>query len=530
MEVSEMYYSGDNENMGQSSFGSTPPIPASPDNSTQYTPENYDQSAPAGAPAERFDAPVLDIKGSGNQGHENDGRERLFTHQPEVWREPAYSQTHETTTNMYTPGICSNQAYPRRRDAEPEQVHRTRQRTGRLGRFLRAACLVILCAAFSGAAAYGVMDYRFNRGDFKVEVSNQVVIGGAGAGSQQGGLSTPIATTGVGMTAEEIYIMACSQVVSIKTEVENTGSIFGGNVPGTTTASSGSGFIISSDGYILTNYHVVEAAYRYDLSLVVVLKDTSEYPAKVIGFDVNNDVAVIKIEAAGLNPAVIGNSDNINVGQTIYAVGNPFGELVYTMTDGIVSAIDRVVSVEGKSINAFQFSAAVNSGNSGGPVYDTNGEVIGIVTAKSMRNAVEGIGFAIPINDAIGIAAELIEHGYITGKPLIGITVESVSRAHAEFYGFVEGAYVRSVSPDSAAEKAGILFRDIIVGLGDSEVDSRETLVFLMRRYKAGDTETITVWRGGEEIELTITFDEDLTAGQPRQQQPQQQPVTPTPG
>jgi len=293
----------------------------------------------------------------------------------------------------------------------------------------------------------------------------------------------------------------------------------------TTAVSSGSGFIISSDGYILTNYHVIETAHMNGLPLKVNLSDGTSYEATVIGYESSNDFAILKIDATGLNPAIIGNSSNIRVGQTVYAVGNPFGDLVYTMTDGIVSALDRTVTVEGKTINTFQFSAAVNSGNSGGPIYDANGEVIGIVTAKLRRSAadgVEGIGFAIPINDAIEIASELIEHGYITGRPLIGITVETVTRANAAYFEWVVGAYITSISPESAAETAGLTVGDIIVGLGGVEVSSTSDLLLALRRYRAGDTTTITVWRSGDEVVLSITFDENLSAGQP--QQPQQQP------
>jgi len=279
---------------------------------------------------------------------------------------------------------------------------------------------------------------------------------------------------------------------------------------------SGSGFIISSDGYILTNYHVIETAHLSDIPLVVYLSDGTSYEATVIGYETSNDFAIIKIEATGLNPAVIGNSDNIRVGQKIYAVGNPFGDLVYSMTDGIISALDRIVTVDGKTISAFQFSAAVNSGNSGGPVYNTFGEVIGIVTAKVIRGSVEGIGFAIPINDAVEIAIELIEHGYISGRPLLGITVQTVSGAHADYFGWVVGVYVRTVNRDSAAETAGIKVGDILVSLADDTISSLDTLRVALRKHKAGDTVSVEVWRSGDILELTITFDEDPHAGRPQ--------------
>jgi len=437
------------------------------------------------------------------------------------WSVPSYSKMQETPQNMYTPGICVNQPYSRKRPTDHELASGASERGSKRGGFLRAACLVLACVLLSGVATYGVMEYRFSRGDFPVV--NQVVLGGESP-RQGSGLTTPVSATGGGMPAEDIYDMARTHVVGIKTEMQTTGSFFG--TQSSATSVSGSGFIISSDGYILTNYHVIETAHVNNLPIYIYLSDGTEYEAKVIGYESSNDFAVIKIDAAGLNPAVIGNSDSIRVGQVVYAVGNPFGDLVYTMTEGIVSALDRVVTVERKSINTFQFSAAVNSGNSGGPIYDINGEVIGIVTAKLMRGSVEGIGFAIPINDAIEIAAELIEHGYITGRPLIGITAQTVTSGHAEYYGWVEGAYVRSVAQDSAAEKAGLMVGDIIVALGDAEVDSMESLVFALRRHKAGDTLMLTVWRSGSEIELPITFDEDLAAGQPRRTQPQQ---TPTP-
>ena len=434
--------------------------------------------------------------------------------------------------DMFTPGIHVMCGSPR--EAKNGRYHRNGQSgqrgdapPARRGGFLRAACLVLACAVFSAAATYGVIEYKARTAAPAV---NQVVLGGIATPQPEGYVLSPTAAqTGAEMPAQDIYTMACSQVVGIKTEVTLSGGWF--NESGTTTAVSGSGFIISSDGYILTNYHVVETAYTNNLPLLVYLNDGTRFEAKVIGFESSNDVAVIKINATGLSAASIANSDDIRVGERVYAVGNPFGELVYTMTEGIVSALDRVVSVEKKSINTFQLSAAVNSGNSGGPVYDSKGEVVGIVTAKFMDGTVEGIGFAIPINDAIEIASELIENGYITGRAFIGITVASVTSAAAEYYGWVEGAYVRSVTAGSAADKAGLQVGDIIIKMGDDAITSDESLLFTKKKFRAGDTTAVTVWRMGQETALTITFDEDLSAGQPQLsadqpqlQQPQEQP------
>ena len=481
-------------------------------------------TAQAGAPAERTDAPVL---------NEAPLKQRTVTapapEQPVVrtaaqrtdgWCEPMYSAAHETTSNMYTPGIYIDQHPTRKRAAKAGSEQKNHLRRRRVGGFIMALCLIIVCTAFSGASAYLVMEYRVNRGDFNTV--NQVVLGGAGGNNQQvGNLTAPVSMAGAGISAEDVYDIACTQVVGIITEMpaSNMPNVFGGLTPGSSSSVSGSGFIISSDGYILTNYHVVETAYWNDLPLSVCLNDGSEHKATVVGYDELSDIALIKIDATGLNAAVIANSSNIRVGETVYAVGNPFGDLAYTMTDGIVSALDRVVSVDSgpskKNINTFQFSAAVNPGNSGGPVYNANGEVIGIVSVKIMGNSVEGIGFAIPINDAIDFASELIEHGYIAGRAFMGISVETMNRGNAEFFAVVEGAYVKTVNEDSAAEKAGIVFGDIITKVGDDEITSRESLVYTLRKFRAGDTTTVTIWRSGEELELSITFDENMTAGQP---------------
>jgi len=437
--------------------------------------------------------------------------EPVYGRQP--YNEPTYNELHDVPRDMYSPGICVNQPYPRPRNEENEKDGASRENNKGLVGFLRALALVVVCAAFSAAAAYTVIDYRINRGDFE-QAPNQVILGNVAERRQDDSPTAPVVTLVDTMSAQDIYDMARTQVVGINTEAPGFLGI--PELSGSTTPISGSGFIISNDGYILTNYHVIEIAHKSDLAINVVLNDGTSYEAEVVGFDASNDVAIIKIDATGLNASIIGNSDNVRVGQTVYAVGNPFGDLVYTMTDGIVSALDRVVSVDGKSIRTFQFSAAVNSGNSGGPIYNTYGEIIGIVTAKVVRGNVEGIGFAIPINDAIDIASELIEYGYISGRPLIGITGENVSEANAYYFGWVLGVRIRSVTPDSAAEAAGIIVGDIITALDGKKIDTMEDLRFALRdHHRAGETATITIWRDGDSHNLQITFDEDEYAGQP---------------
>ena len=320
------------------------------------------------------------------------------------------------------------------------------------------------------------------------------------------------------MSASAIYELACQQVVGITTEITTT------NYWGYTTSSAvtGTGFVVSSDGYILTNHHVIENAYTGGYDVEVMFYDGTEYIAEIIGFEADNDVALLKIDATGLNPVTLADSDSILVGDTVYAVGNPLGELTYTMTTGTISALDRRITTDaaGTTINMFQLDAAVNSGNSGGPVYNVNGEVIGIVTAKYQDTGVEGLGFAVPINDASYIANELIENGYVSGKAFFGLVPVTVEPNAAQYYNMVVGACIYSINEGSCAEKAGLKVGDIIVKVDDFEVTSVEDLETAKKDYRAGDRAVITVYRSGEYLEFPIVFDEYV---------PSEEPVEPTP-
>ena len=325
------------------------------------------------------------------------------------------------------------------------------------------------------------------------------------------------ADTGVGTSDEvlfsdvvspaDIYEMATKQVVGIRTEITMT-NFFGMTSSG---AVSGSGFIISDDGYVLTNYHVVNEADKGKLDVQVLTYDGTAYNATIVGTEASNDVAVLKIDAEGLSAASFGNSDVIRVGDTVYAVGNPLGELEFSMSTGHVSAKDRVITTqENESINMFQIDAAVNEGNSGGPVYDAGGSVIGIVTAKYSDTGVEGLGFAIPINDVKSIADDLINKGYVTGKAFMGVSVETRYNAmYSQYYGMPLGAYVAEVTAGSAAETAGLQKGDIITAIGEYAVEDYSDLKTALRHFSAFDTTELTVYRAGEELHLSIVFDEE---------------------
>ncbi len=305
------------------------------------------------------------------------------------------------------------------------------------------------------------------------------------------------------LTASGIYSACVNGVVGVTTKGTTT-NIFGQE---TTKASTGSGFIIDEkNGYILTNAHVVASGDSYRVSLY----NGETYDAKLIGIEADNDVAVLQIDAENLQALPLGDSDGLVVGQEIVAIGNPLGELTYTLTRGIVSALNRAINIEGTPITMFQVDAAVNPGNSGGPAINSLGQVVGIVSAKYASETIEGIGFCIPINDALHIANELIEKGYVGGKPALGIATKDYYGRGSVGYYYV---YVRveRVDAGSCAEKAGMKVGDIITAVNDVEVVSSDELRSKIKQYKAGETIKLTVYRQNNYIELTVVLDEDTS-------------------
>ena len=311
----------------------------------------------------------------------------------------------------------------------------------------------------------------------------------------------------------EIYDMACRQTVGIKTDVTYT-NFFGMS---SSTAVSGSGFVVTANGYIVTNYHVIESASKNNYKVKVMFYDGSEYDATIVGYESSNDIAVLKIDADGLQPVSLGDSDQLKVGDDVYAVGNPLGELEFSMTFGKVSALNRMIVSESanEAINMFQLDAAVNSGNSGGPVYDKDGEVVGIVTAKYSSNGIEGLGFAIPVNDVLVIANDLITKGYVTGKAYLGVKIdERYTSLYSRYYNMPLGAYVYAVYSGSCADSSGVRAGDIITAIGDDTIQSYSDLKTALRQYHAGDTATLSVYRSGQMIELTVLLDEATSSGE----------------
>ena len=421
--------------------------------------------------------------------------EPVYTPVDPVWRREAEAASVERTQ--------SEPVY-----FAPEEKTTRKERRGMRPRAIIALCLTcsILASVLGAAGAYLAM----RDGDSLLgDVMDEVVP-----------TPPPVLTTNasdvgaVNETAAYVYELACRQVVGITTEITYY-NIFGQ----VSAAVAGSGFVIDEDGNSLTNYHVVEEAYAGDYEVSVVMYDGTEYIAEIVGFDEVTDLAVLKIDANGLSAAELGDSENLTVGQIIYTVGNPLGELSYTMTSGIISARDRAITTEADvAVNMFQIDAAVNEGNSGGPVYNSLGQVIGIVTAKYASTGVEGLGFAIPISDAVHIANQILEYGYVTDKASLGVQVATVTKQIAQHYNMVEGAYVNTVEEGSAAETAGIWVGDIVTAVDGKEILDSSELTSVVKSYHAGDEAVFTLWRDGETVEISVIFDEKL----PEEEEPEE--------
>ena len=300
------------------------------------------------------------------------------------------------------------------------------------------------------------------------------------------------------LTLQQIYQQSIPSVVSITCQLSR----------GT---SSGSGVVLTADGYLVTNAHVVDGAYE----ISVLLTDGRQFEAQLVGKDIITDLAVLHIEADDLTPAVFGDSDQTAVGDSVVAIGDPLGiQLRGTMTDGIISAISRDLEVDGRIMTLLQTNAALNSGNSGGPLINLYGQVIGINTMKIGdyvgASGAEGLGFAIPSATVKSIVDQLIGQGYVSGRPLLGISGESLSPFYQHYYLLPAGLYVTSVETGSPADLAGILPRDILLTLNGEPVGSQEELDRMLMDLQVGDTVTLTLYRAGQQGRVELTLTEDM--------------------
>ena len=449
-----------------------------------------------------YDYSSQDKNESGDTGYPNVGSSGMNTanqyNDPQPEPETAYTapQT-DNGAGGATPPVHPVQP----QDAQPPK--KKKKFNGK--RVARSAVALVLAAAMGFAG--GFVGAKFG-GSGKVVIQQVAPSSTADSASGSDNSITAASSSGSSLTTEQVADLVSPSVVVITTEqvVYSQWSWYGQNQ---VESGAGSGVIISSDGYILTCAHVVDGA-----STITVTIGDKDYTATLVGEDTTSDIAVIKIDADGLTPATVGNSDSLKVGQSVMAVGNPLGELGGTVTGGMISALNRSVTIQGSSsvntMSLIQMDASVSPGNSGGGLFNMNGELVGIVNAKSSSSDAEGLGFAIPINDAIKVAQELLENGYVTGRPYLGITYLAVTDAQtaAQLGVNAYGVYVVEVVKGGPAEKAGLQAGDRIVSVDGTEIASKDDLGTLMQKHAAGDTLSITIARDGQMQTVNVTLGE----------------------
>ena len=453
---------------------------------------------------------------SGETGYPNVGSSGMNTaNTASTYGEPAAPEAAAPVSDAGSGGTTPPPEGPAFHAAPEQKPRKKHKKSGRLGQSVVA---LVLAAAMGFVG--GFAGARLAGSGNKV-VIQQVERSSSSAASGSGDAASGTAVSS-GMTTAQVASLVSPSVVVITTEqvVYSQWSWYGQSQ---VESGAGSGVVISSDGYILTCAHVVSGASN----VTVTIGDT-DYAATVVGEDSTSDIAVLKIDATGLTPATMGDSDALTVGDNVLAVGNPLGELGGTVTSGIVSALNRSVSIQSSgSVNTMsliQMDASVSPGNSGGGLFNMNGELVGVVNAKSSDSDAEGLGFAIPINDAMKVAKDLLENGYVTGRPYMGITYLAVTDAQtAQQLGVnAYGIYVADVVKGGPADQAGMKVGDRIVSIDGTEVAQKTDLGTIIQNHSAGDTLSITVARDGQMQTISLTLGEKNSTTAAQQQESQQ--------
>ena len=443
----------------------------------------------------------------------------------EFYEENKYGFTNDGNHSAEPERIERDRAYEFTANAEPVQAapvrEETRRSPSRMGR--RIIALALCCALIGGLFGVGGTLLTQKLTPSAEPAAEQT---SATALKSSSGDSTKVVTmqndTSTLKSAADVYEQNVNSTVGITTEIST--NYWGYQ---TTAAASGSGFIISEDGYILTNHHVVEDA----TSVTVAMYDGKEYPAEIVGYDENNDIAVLKIEATGLTPVTVGDSDELRVGDDVVAIGNPLGELTFSLTKGVVSALSREVTMEnGVSMKLIQTDCAINSGNSGGALFNLYGEVVGITNAKysssgTTQASIDNIGFAIPMNRVKSIVSSIIEKGYFS-KPYVGVSITDVSE-ETQSYGLPKGAAIKEVVKDSPAAQAGLQANDIIVETNGQQITGRTDFADMVSAAQPGDTLKLKVYRQGEYVEVSVTVGEKVQNAKPDAESTEQQSAQP---
>ncbi len=425
------------------------------------------------------------------------GRQEFFQRYDSVFREPQGNYQGSYSSSQTPPPSYQPQTAPR------EKKHRSGKGAAA---GLVAACMVVSIAG-GALGSYG-MNYLSQK---EGTVFYQAVKGNENQEPSGGDTQAPAAGiqagyTGGALSVSEIAALASPSVVEISTETVSRSNFFGQYIQ----SGAGSGVIFSEDGIIITNDHVVDKAS----SITVRTKDGQSYDATLIGTDSKTDIAVLKVEASGLTPAILGDSDSLSVGEYAMAIGNPLGHLGGTVTDGIISALSREVTISGENMTLLQTNAAINPGNSGGGLFNEKGELIGIVNAKSSQQgsdtSIEGLGFAIPINTVKNSVQELLDYGYVRGRAALGVSLIDISSMEQMFQYRVNrmGVYVQAVTEGGASEKAGMRAGDNIISIGDVAISSIDNIKSQLNNYSVGDTVQIQVIRDGRTMTLSVVLDE----------------------
>lgn len=364
------------------------------------------------------------------------------------------------------------------------------------------AILLAVCVLISGAAGFGgsMLASKLNQSKYMTTDNSTMIIHKVDAEAQVAGTEAL-----VDKTTEEITNEVADTVVEITTEVMQTSSFYGQYI----AQGAGSGVIISDDGYILTNNHVIDGAS----SIKVTTRSGETYDATLKGVDSKIDIALLKIEATGLPTAVFGDSDTLKVGSKAVIIGNPLGTLGGSVTEGIISALDRSIDIDGKTMHLMQTDAAINPGNSGGGMFNGQGELSGIVVAKSSSEEIDNIGFVIPINNVLDILGDLKEYGYVRGRADTGMEfIDLTNQMYAYYYygNNAAGVYISSVDSGSNAETAGFRKGDRVVSVDGKEITSADDITAIIAEKSAGDTVTFELNRSGSTGKLELTLEEDV--------------------
>ena len=394
-------------------------------------------------------------------------------------------------------------------------VHTTKKKKKKKGLGGKIVALALCCSLLGGAIGAGavVLINKSTGGKIGSSKENVSVLLGK---RRDAVINTTSVDTKKILTPTQIYQANVNSTVGITTQI--TTNYWGYQ---TSSAASGSGFIYSADGYVLTNYHVIQNAN----SVTVSTYNDEKYEATIVGYDESNDIAVLKIDAQDLVPVIMGDSDDLMVGDTVVAIGNPLGELTFSLTSGVVSALNRDVTMSsGITMKLIQTDCAINSGNSGGPLFNLHGEVVGIANAKyssSGEASIDNICFAIPFRSVESIVNSIIEKGYVT-KPYIGISADDVSE-EALAFGIPKGAVVTYVEEEGPADKAGLQVNDIITAMNGNPISGRDAIIEAIGHTDPGTKVSLTIYRQGKELDVTVTVDEKIQEALPQEEEQQQQ-------